>query len=61
VEPACCFAQGLGLLVTELDRDSHRRSPPEGLMESRLAPPLPDGLQRIDRFRGEGLLRASSV
>ena len=51
VEPACCFAQGLGLLVTELDRDSHRRSPTEGLMASRLAPPLADGLQPVQRSR----------
>ncbi len=49
VEPACCFAQGLGLLVTELDRDSHRRSPTKGLMASRLAPPFADGLQPIQR------------
>ena len=51
VEPACCFAQGLGLLVTELDRDSHRRSPTKGLMASRLAPPFADGLQPVQRSR----------
>ena len=32
LETACCFAQGPGLLVTELDRDSHRHSPPRSLL-----------------------------
>jgi hypothetical protein len=37
METACCFAQGLGLLVAELDRNSYRRSPPGALMPSRFA------------------------
>ena len=59
METPCCFAQSLGLLVTELDCDSHGRSPPGGLMTPRLAPPFADGLQRNGRYFGEGLLRAS--
>jgi len=61
VETACCFVQGLGLLVTELDRDAHRRSPPGELMASKLVAPFADGLQWNGRFRGEGLLQASPV
>jgi hypothetical protein len=39
-ETACCFTQGLDLLVTELDCDSYRYSPPGGLMASWFAAPF---------------------